>query len=57
MLRCCKPMPNAASPAGAIYDALLAACAVKSGAATLYTWNVRHYGQLEPEVAARVKTP
>jgi predicted nucleic acid-binding protein len=42
---------------GAIYDALLAACAVKSGAATLYTWNVRHYGQLGPEVAGRVRTP
>jgi len=42
---------------GAIYDALLAACAVKSGAATLYTWNVRHYGQLGPEEAGLVKTP
>jgi predicted nucleic acid-binding protein len=27
---------------GAIYDALLGACALKSGAATLFTWNLRY---------------
>lgn len=42
---------------GAIYDALLARCAVKSGAATIYTWNVRHYQRLGSEVARRVKVP
>ena len=42
---------------GAIHDALLAACAVKSGAATLYTWNLRHYGQLGPAVTPLLQTP
>ena len=35
---------------GAIYDALLAACALKAKAETLFTWNLRHYGQFGPEV-------
>ena len=42
---------------GAIYDALLAHCALKSKAQTIYTWNVRHYAQCGPEVVGRVRTP
>ena len=42
---------------GTIYDALLAACAIKSGAATLFTWNLRHYGQLGPKVTPLLQTP
>jgi predicted nucleic acid-binding protein len=42
---------------GAIYDALLAHCALKIKAGTLYTWNVRDFQRLGPEVAARVRTP
>jgi predicted nucleic acid-binding protein len=42
---------------GVIYDALLATCALKSGADRLYTWNVRHYSQLGPKVAALLQTP
>jgi len=42
---------------GAIYDALLAGCALKSGAVTLYTWNLRHYGQLGPKVTPLLQTP
>ena len=42
---------------GAIYDALLAATAIKSGATTLFTWNLRHYGQLGPKVTPLLQTP
>ncbi len=42
---------------GAIYDALLAHCALKIKAQTLYTWNVRDFQRLGPEIAARVRTP
>lgn len=42
---------------GAIYDALLAACALKAKAETLFTWNVRHFAQLGPKVAPLLQTP
>ena len=53
--------PKAATEAdvagGAIYDALLGGCAVKAGGETLYTWNLRHFERLWPEVARRVRSP
>lgn len=42
---------------GTTYDALLAACALKTGAETIYTWNARHYSQCGPEVTRRLSTP
>jgi predicted nucleic acid-binding protein len=42
---------------GAIYDALLAACAKKAKAESLYTWNTRHYAQFGPDIAKRLRTP
>lgn len=42
---------------GSVYDALLAHCALRSGAETIYTWNVKHFKRLAPEVARRVATP
>ena len=42
---------------GGIYDALLAQCALKSGAETIYTLNVKHFIRLGPEIASRVATP
>ena len=42
---------------GAIYDAHLAACALKARAATLYTWNVAHFAQFGPKVAPLLQTP
>ncbi len=42
---------------GAIYDALLAGCALKAKADTLYTWNLRHYSQFGPDIAKRLRTP
>jgi predicted nucleic acid-binding protein len=42
---------------GAIYDAMLAYCAIKSKADVIYTWNAKHYGQCGPEVIRRLRTP
>jgi predicted nucleic acid-binding protein len=40
-----------------IYDALLAACAIKARAETIYTDNERHFRMFGPDVARRVKKP
>jgi predicted nucleic acid-binding protein len=42
---------------GAIYDALLAACAIKAKAETIYTDNERHFRMLGPDVGRRVRRP
>lgn len=42
---------------GAAYDALIAHCAVKSGADLLLTWNVRDFIRFGPDIARLVKTP
>lgn len=42
---------------GGIYDAILAHCAVKARAGTIYTWNVRHYTLCAPEGTQRLRTP
>jgi len=33
---------------GAIYDAMLAQCALKSGAEAIHSWNSQHYSQCVP---------
>jgi len=42
---------------GSVYDALLAACAIKAKAETIYSWNTRHYSLCGPEVTARLRRP
>jgi predicted nucleic acid-binding protein len=42
---------------GAIYDALIARCAMKAKAQVLYTWNTKHFMRLKPELAAHVREP
>ncbi len=42
---------------GTVYDALVARCAVKAKAETIYTWNVKHFQQFGPEVSKRIKAP
>ena len=42
---------------GAIYDALIAKCAVKANARTIYTWNTKHFMRLGGDIAARVREP
>ena len=42
---------------GTIYDALIAACALKAGADQIYTWNSRHFAQFGQDVASRISSP
>jgi len=42
---------------GTIYDVLLAHCALKANAETIFTWNLEDFRRLGPEVAKRVRTP
>jgi predicted nucleic acid-binding protein len=42
---------------GALYDGLIAACAIKAKADALYTWNTAHFSRLGDDVAAIVHTP
>ncbi|HLY04484.1 MAG TPA: PIN domain-containing protein [Rhizomicrobium sp.] len=42
---------------GTIYDALIARCAIKSGAEAIFTLNAKHFRLLGPEVASRVRPP
>jgi predicted nucleic acid-binding protein len=42
---------------GRIYDALLLACAVKVKAQTIYTWNLKHYQAIAPEMTSRIRIP
>jgi len=42
---------------GRVYDALLLACARKVQAEVIYTWNVKHFAQLAPDLADRIRTP
>jgi predicted nucleic acid-binding protein len=42
---------------GSVYDALLLACARKSRAETIYTWNAKHFRQIAPDLAGRIRTP
>lgn len=42
---------------GRIYDALLLRCAAKSGAEVIYTWNLKHFRAIAPEMADRIRTP
>lgn len=44
-------------PGGIIYDALLLACARKADAEYIYTWNVKHFKMVAPDLAARILTP
>jgi predicted nucleic acid-binding protein len=42
---------------GAIYDAILGHCALKSKAQTIYTWNTKDFLRLGEAIADRVKAP
>lgn len=41
----------------AVYDSLHARCAVKAGVGVLYTWNIRDFVRLGPDVAGIVRRP
>jgi predicted nucleic acid-binding protein len=42
---------------GAIYDVILGWCALKSKAEVIYSWNLKDFKRLGPEIAARATTP
>ena len=42
---------------GIVFDALLLACARKIEAERIYTWNVRHFRLIAPDLADRIVTP
>jgi predicted nucleic acid-binding protein len=42
---------------GTIYDGILALCALKAAAETIYTWNLRHFQRLGADIAGRLSTP
>ena len=42
---------------GSIYDALLAHCAIKAGATTIYSWNAKNHAQCGSLVTQRLQTP
>ncbi len=42
---------------GTINDALLLKCARKASAELIYTWNVRHFQLVAPDLAERIVRP
>jgi predicted nucleic acid-binding protein len=42
---------------GTIFDALLLACARKVDAEHIYTWNLRHFHLVAPDLAGRILSP
>jgi predicted nucleic acid-binding protein len=40
-----------------IFDALLLACARKSHAERIYTWNEKHFRMVAPDLADRITNP
>lgn len=52
-----RKIGSAGLSGGIIYDALLLACARKVKAKTIYTWNVRHFKVVAPDLAERIVEP
>jgi predicted nucleic acid-binding protein len=42
---------------GRIYDALILECASKFKADAVYTWNLKHFRSIAPELALKIQTP
>jgi len=42
---------------GAIYEAIQGCCALKAKAQVIYTWNVKDFMRLGPDIGSRVNTP
>jgi predicted nucleic acid-binding protein len=42
---------------GRVYDALLLQCARKCKADAIYTWNLKHFQAIAPDLAKRMRTP
>ena len=48
---------NLRTAGGTVYDALLLKCARKVNADRIYTWNVRHFQLVAPDLVGRIVTP
>lgn len=55
--RCLSANSKLGIAGGSIYDAVHGQAALKSGARDIYTWNLRHYSLLGPEITKRLRTP
>jgi predicted nucleic acid-binding protein len=42
---------------GTVYDLVIAHCALKAKAQTIYTWNVKHFSRFGESIASRVRQP
>ncbi len=42
---------------GKVYDVLLLRCAAKVRARTIYTWNLKDFQRIAPDLANRIRTP
>ncbi len=42
---------------GRVYDALSLRCAVKIRAEAIYTWNLKHFLSIRPDLAGRIRMP
>jgi len=42
---------------GTAYDAIIAHCALKAKAHTIYTWNAKHFNRLGAHIASRIRQP
>lgn len=56
-LRAIEALAETERIGGVTYDALLLACARKSKADRILTWNIRHFRSLAPDLANRIMTP
>jgi len=55
--RIAETSAEAGLTSGAIYDAIIAHCAMKAKAPVIYTWNTKHFLRPAPAIANRVKMP
>ena len=56
-LRTIEKTADRSLTSGKIYDALLLACAAKSEAQIIYTWNLKHFHSIAPDLASLIQTP
>jgi len=56
-LRTIEDTATRGQTSGKIYDALLLACAAKSEAQVIYTWNLKHFHSIAPHLADRIQNP
>jgi predicted nucleic acid-binding protein len=56
-LNAIRDLADRSQTGGRVYDALLLACARKVRAETIYTLNLKHFRQLAPDLAGRIRAP